>query len=144
MEKYVNLRNVIRVLSVLLIIFYFIPSFMVSCGGVNVHISAASSTFGIRAQGEQVADPSPAMILVLLIPIVILLFYTIQKKLPASFTDKLLAIIGLSGTGIDLLMQIIFVAGVHKQVGGYEFRVLGGYIFTILFICILAAAFLRS
>ena len=39
--KHIHVKNIIRLLSILLMVFFFVPSFMVSCAGYgNIKISA--------------------------------------------------------------------------------------------------------
>jgi hypothetical protein len=142
MNKFLNLRNVIRISSVLLIIFYFIPSFMVSCGGVDVNISAMNSTFGIRANGELISPANPGMIMLLILPAAILVLYCLKKYLPAALTDRIQALIGVCAAGIVMIIELAFYNSVRAQASGYAFKVLPGYVFTIIFTLLLIASFM--
>ncbi len=141
MNKFLNLRNVIRISSVLLIIFYFIPSFMVSCGGVDVNISAMNSTFGIRANGELISPANPGMIMLLILPAAILVLYCLKKYLPAALTDRIQALIGVCAAGIVMIIELAFYNSVRAQAAGYAFKVLPGYVFTIIFTLLLISSF---
>ncbi len=141
MNKFLNLRNVIRISSALLIIFYFIPSFMVSCGGVDVNISAMNSTFGIRANGELISPANPGMIMLLILPAAILVLYCLKKHLPAALTDRIQALIGVCAAGIVMIIELAFYNSVRAQAAGYAFKVLPGYVFTIIFTLLLISSF---
>lgn len=46
--KHIHVKNIIRLLSILLMVFFFVPSFMVSCAGYgNIKISAFKAMTGI-------------------------------------------------------------------------------------------------
>ena len=56
--KHIHVKNIIRLLSILLMVFFFVPSFMVSCAGYgNIKISAFKAMTGIKIEGESVSDP---------------------------------------------------------------------------------------
>ena len=74
MEK-INIRNIIKLISIILVIMFFVPTFMVSCSGQNINISAAQVMSGVSVQSfgekQQISEPSPVLILLLLIPVAI-------------------------------------------------------------------------
>lgn len=66
-------RKIIRIISIIAIIFFFIPAFTVSCSGQDISVSAAHVLVGYEIQDYgQIADPNIAAILFLLFPVVML------------------------------------------------------------------------
>ena len=68
--KHIHVKNIIRLLSILLMVFFFVPSFMVSCAGYgNIKISAFKAMTGIKIEGESVTDPKVICIIMLLLTV---------------------------------------------------------------------------
>jgi len=74
-------RNLLKILTILCIVFVFCPSFLVSCSGEKLEISAWKATTGMTMYGEKI-DSHPIMIIALLIPLIaaILLFLKNMKE----------------------------------------------------------------
>ncbi len=74
-------RNLLKILTILCIVFVFCPSFLVSCSGQKLEISAWKATTGMELYGERI-DSHPVMIIALLIPLiaVVLLFLKNMKE----------------------------------------------------------------
>lgn len=106
---YTTIKNVLRVLMVLCIIFVFCPSFLVSCSGEDLKVSVMTAVGGIKSGGQTIVDPHPVMLICLLIPIAALVLLIIKK-----FQDKMTAIIVLAGSGVDLIVWFIFRSTAKK------------------------------
>ena len=64
--KHIHVKNIIRLLSILLMVFFFVPSFMVSCAGYgNIKISAFKAMTGINLHHNAAASNRYAGSLVL-------------------------------------------------------------------------------
>lgn len=137
-EKILNLRNVLRLCSVLLIIFFFIPSFMVSCSGANVEISAMNAMAGLSVEGQQVSAPSPLMVLALLLPAAILIFTFLGKVMK----EKLTSILCLCMAGAHIVLYIIFMINVRNTAAQSmcTFRIRPGFILNVIFAGLAAVA----
>lgn len=105
----ITVKGVLRVLALLCIVFVFCPSFLVSCSGENVGISAMAAAGGVTVYGQEVSDPNLVMLLCLLIPAMALAL-TIVKK----FTDRTAASAILIGTCVDLVVWVAFRSVVKK------------------------------
>lgn len=133
-----TIKNLIRALSVLLIIFFFVPSFMVSCAGENIKFSAAKAMVGIRYKGDRVSDPSIICVLLLLLPIAMLVIWCLKN----AVKDKIAAIVCMACAAADLIMWIVVRIGVAAnadEVYGTS-KILAGFVFNIIFILIVIAA----
>lgn len=122
----------------LLIIFFFVPSFLVSCSGANVRFSAARAMVGVRYNGEKVSEASPICVLLILLPIAMLVVWCLKNVLK----DKIAAIVCLSCAGVDLIMWFIVRMGVAanaEDVLGTS-KVLAGFVFNIIFVLLVIAA----
>ncbi|RKM55225.1 zinc ribbon domain-containing protein [Butyrivibrio sp. X503] len=102
-------KNIIRVLSIIVTIIFFCPSFLVSCSGQTVEVSAMTGVTGVKSYGETVAEPHPIMLVCLLLPIAIFVLMLI-KKFRHEITALIVAIIAL----VDMIVWFIFRAGVKK------------------------------
>jgi hypothetical protein len=103
-----NIKTVLRVLSLICIVCFFLPTFMVSCSGQSVNVSMLGLTKGIKYQGEQVADASPIMIIALLIPVIIF-----AVLMMAKMTEHKASIISLVLSAIDIVLWVATKAAVY-------------------------------
>ncbi len=131
--KHIHVKNIIRLLSILLMVFFFVPSFMVSCAGYgNIKISAFKAMTGIKIEGESVTDPKVICIIMLLLPIAMLALWCLKSVLK----DKIAAIASGSCAVVDFIFWIALCVGVNKEAtDNYcTAKVTAGFIFNILFI----------
>lgn len=88
-----------RVISVALIIFFFVPMFVVSCGDRTADVTAAHAMIGYSEKtyyGSQSVDPNFLLILLLLIPVLGLVISITARAYP-----KLIALVSmLEGAGV--------------------------------------------
>ena len=131
--KHIHVKNISRLLSILLMVFFFVPSFMVSCAGYgNIKISAFKAMTGIKIEGESVTDPKVICIIMLLLPIAMLALWCLKSVLK----DKIAAIASGSCAVVDFIFWIALCVGVNKEAtDNYcTAKVTAGFIFNILFI----------
>ena len=136
--KHIHVKNIIRLLSILLMVFFFVPSFMVSCAGYgNIKISAFKAMTGIKIEGESVSDPKVICIIMLLLPIAMLALWCLKSVLK----DKIAAIASGSCAVVDFIFWIALCVGVNKEAtDNYcTAKVTAGFIFNILFILAIVA-----
>lgn len=124
-----TMKNVLRVLSLLCIIFVFCPSFLVSCSGQNVNVSVMTAVGGVSAYGEKVVDPHPIMLLCLLLPVGILVLLFIKK-----LTDRKTAAIILGCSIVDFVIWLIFRSSVKKiaEENYCSFKTTGWFVINII------------
>lgn len=109
-NKNLSIKYIIRLIALILIVIFFIPTFMVSCSGHSVEISAKTVMSGYNLQGENIIDSHFICILFLLIPVGILLIWSIKGKLTIKFT----ALITIISAIIDFIMWIILRSSIKK------------------------------
>ena len=133
--KHIHVKNIIRLLSILLMVFFFVPSFMVSCAGYgNIKISAFKAMTGIKIEGESVTDPKIICIIMLLLPIAMLALWCLKSVLK----DKIAAIASGSCAVVDFIFWIALCVGVNKEAtDNYcTAKVTAGFIFNIFILAI--------
>lgn len=108
-KSVLTVKNVLRALTILGIIFVFCPSFLVSCSGEDVNVSVMTAVGGVKVYGERVVDPNPIMLICLVLPIVALVFLLIRK-----FNDRKTAGVILGCTAADLIIWFIFRTAVKN------------------------------
>ena len=130
--KLITFKNIIRVVAILLIILFFVPSFVVSCSGYDVKLSAAKLMVGAKMQGYTVTKANPICIFFLLLPIAMLVLWCLKSVLK----DKIAALVCGCCAAADLIFWIILRAAITSRVhtAGYESGVKAGFIFNILFL----------
>ncbi len=109
-----TMRNVLRVLAILCIIFVFCPSFLVSCSEESMYeesmsISVMTAVKGVSESGQQIVEPHPFMLVCLLLPIAILALLFIKK-----FADWKAAAIILGCSAVDLVIWSKFQSSVKE------------------------------
>lgn len=124
-----TIKNVLRVLSVLCIIFVFCPSFLVSCSDQTINVNVMTAVGGLSSYGQRVVDPHPIMLICLLIPAAILVLMFI-KKLTDNKTALITAICGV----VDIIVWFIFKSSVRKaaEENYCEFKTTGWYVLNII------------
>ncbi len=108
-QQVFTVKNVMRVLSVLCVIIFFCPTFLVSCSGADLEISAMNAATGIRDEGVTYVKPYPIMWVALIIPVMMLIFMFLK-----NLADKKLAISTLALSVIDIITWFMFMASVKK------------------------------
>lgn len=144
-KNYVTAKNVSRLTSILLIIFYFIPAFKISFDffiTFKKSISAFHGTFGasVKLYGEKTELMSGNFlgIFLLLLPVAMLVMWCLKSALK----DKVAALVaGICGI-VDFLAWFIFL-GIVKSAASEalcDFSVTFGFILIVLFLLIDIAA----
>lgn len=130
----ITVKNVLRVVSFLCIIFVFCPSFLVSCSGQNVNVSVMTAVGGVSVYEEKVVDAHPLMLVCLLLPIAVLVLLCLKK-----LTEKRTALMILACTGIDLVIWFIFRASVKKiaEENYCSFKTTGWFVLNIIFMILI-------
>lgn len=136
-KSFVTVKNVIRVLSLLCLIFVFCPSFLVSCAGKEINVSVMTAVRGVEVYGETVTDPYPLMIVCILIPIVIFAIFFIKQ-----LTEKSSAITVLACGAVDVVLWIVFCVKVKRIAddNGCDFKVLPWYVINMIVLILIVAA----
>lgn len=124
-----TVKNILRALSLFCIIFVFCPSFLVSCSGRNINVSAMTAVGGLSAYGKRVVDPHPIMLICLLIPVVILVLMFMKK-----FTDNKSALIALICSIVDFVIWLIFRSSVKRiaEENYCTFKTTAWFVFNII------------
>lgn len=105
-KSVVSLKRVLKILFLLCIIFVFCPTFLVSCSGKKIEVSAATAAKGISVYGEEMVEAHPIMWLCLMIPLLLfVLFFTRLKK-------KKICVISLLGMIADFIVWLVFKASI--------------------------------
>ena len=108
--SFLTVKNVLRVLAILCIVFVFCPAFLVSCTGKEIEIGVMTAVNGIDAYGEQVVEPQPIMLVCLMLPLLVL-GVSFLKKLG----DSIIAGIILGVTVADLVVWYTFKTTVQEK-----------------------------
>lgn len=127
-------KTLIRIISIVLLLVFFIPCFTVSCSKQTTDISAMTATFGYKnSLGQTVANAQPGLLLLLLIP-VLLLIITLVKKL----NPVILSILTCGSSVVEFIIFIVFKSGVKSFAEKYycNFETKFGYGLAIT-MCIL-------
>lgn len=105
----VTVRNVMRMLLFLCMVFFFFPSFFVSCSGKNVNVSAMTAVKGVSMYGDQVVDPHPVMLVCLLLPVMALAFLYLKR-----LSDQATAGMAAACVVVDFVIWLVFRSAVKK------------------------------
>jgi len=130
----VTVKNIIRVLSVIVTIIVFCPTFLVSCSGQTIDVSVMTAVGGLQSYGETVVEPHPVMLLALLLPVAILVVLFLKK-----LTDNNAALVTAICGAADLVVWIAFRAGVKKAAeDNYcSFKATGWFTFNIILLVLI-------
>ncbi len=103
-------KHVIQILAFITAILFFVPTFCVSCSGVDVTFSATKLMVGVEFYGEKVSDPVPAVVFCLIIPIVIFAIWFIKN----NGKEKALAGLTLALSGLEIVIWFVIRYGVSQ------------------------------
>lgn len=109
-----TVRNVLRILALVCILFVFCPCFLVSCSGQTVEISAMKVAGGLTFNGEKISDPYPVLLICLAVPVIVFLLL-----LNKEFGDRPIASAIIICSGVDLIIWYIFSDSVKKAAEEY-------------------------
>lgn len=125
----ITVKKVLKALSLICFVIVFCPTFLVSCSGQNMNVSAMTAVGGVSISGERVVSPHPIMLLCLIIPVAVFILLSIKK-----YTDKKNVSIIAIGGSVDLIIWIIFRSGVKKAAEdiGFTFKTTGWYVINII------------
>lgn len=138
--KHVHVKNIIRLLSILLMVFFFVPAFSMRLYRFSINISAFRAMVGMNVEilGQKISvfDPNVICIMMLLLPIAMLVLWCLKSVLK----DKIAAIASGSCAVVDFIFWIALCVGVNKEAtDNYcTAKVTAGFIFNILFILAIA------
>ena len=114
-ESMVNVKNALRVMSIICIVFVFCPSFLVSCSGQEMKVNVMTAVGGVSSSyGDKIVSPQPIMLLCLLLPMAWLVLLFIKK-----FTDRKTATIILGSSVVDLIMWFVFRTSAKRIAAEY-------------------------
>jgi ribosomal protein L40E len=125
----VTVKNILRVLSVIVTIIVFCPTFLVSCSGQKIDVSVMTAVGGLQSYGETVVEPHPIMLIALLLPVAVLVILFIKK-----IADEKAALITAICGGIDLVVWFVFRSAVKKaaEENYCTFKATGWFTFNII------------
>ena len=102
----ITVRTILKGLTLLCIIFFFCPSFLVSCSGEKASINAMTGVIGVSDDFSTYADPHPILLICLVIPLVAFVGLFIKRHGKSIVT----ALIGCMA--VDIIVWILFRSGV--------------------------------
>lgn len=141
-KKYLNAKNLIRLLGILLIVLFFVPSFLVSCtyssyDTTSYKLSAFKVMTGVKIEGEQYLEPSIVAVIFLLLPIAILVITFLKKYL----SNLVMNIVITACSGVDFLAWLVLSARVKAGAADLYCvsKPMAGFVFNVLFTLIILA-----
>lgn len=129
-----TVKNVLRAFALLVIIFAFCPSFLVSCSGQEINVNVMTAVKGYSSYGETIVKPHFIMLLCILIPVAILVLLFVKK-----FTDEKTAAIILISAACDFVIWLIFRNKVKAfaEESYCDFETTAGFWFNIISLLLL-------
>lgn len=136
-KKQVSLKNLIRLVALLVMVIFFMPTFLVSCSGKDLEVSAARTMTGYNFQGEKVIESHLICAIFILLPIIILGIWFLK----GIVTDKIKALVTSVGALADIIMWIIFRSEVKKTAtqSGFSFSTTGWFTVNLILLSVLFA-----
>lgn len=109
-KTYATVKNVLRLISVILIAIFFLPTFLVSCSGQDIEISAKTIMAGYSIRGEEVIEPHAMCVIFFFIPIALLVIWILKNKLSLKKTALISSILGI----LDFFLWIYLKSSVKE------------------------------
>lgn len=133
-EGKLDVRRILKILSVIVTILFFFPSFVVSCSGQNMEISALTAVKGIEYYGETIVEPKYIILLGLLLPVVSFVSLFMKK-----LTGKMAGIVVFGCAAVDLIIWFIFRSNAKKiaEESMCKFKITGWYVVNVIVLLII-------
>lgn len=139
-KKNISIKKITKIVSLLLIVLFFMPLFTVSCSGQEIGFSAARLTTGYSYRGEEVIKAHIICSLLIVLPILVFVIWFIVKN------SKIINV-AIGGSGlIDIILLISIIAKAKGQAEEMymDFRTnFAFYLSMILNLVLIAAAALE-
>lgn len=130
-----SMRNIFKMLSLVCIVITFCPTFLVSCSGQKLDVSAMDLVTGISVYGEK-SDPYPAMLIALALPAVIfgIMF---MKSLGARKSALLTMVCAGTDTAVWMIVKAAFKNAAEQYYCSFETT--GWYTFNMVILVVTIA-----
>lgn len=127
-NSFFTVKMILRILATICIVVVFCPTFLVSCAGEDINVSAMTAIEGVSMDGEEIVEPQLGMLICIIIPAVILVLLFVK-----NFTEKKTAGIILGCTVVDLIIWLVFRAKVKEiaELSYCSFKVTGWFVINI-------------
>lgn len=124
-----TVKMILKACALICMILVFCPSFLVSCSGRNMDVSAMTALRTIKIYGEAVSKPHPIMLLTLILPAAALALLSIRR-----YTDRKTAGLILGCASVDTLVWILFRAAVknYAENNYCRFETTGWFVLNII------------
>ncbi len=124
-----SVKNIVRMLTLLCIVFVFCPSFLVSCSEQTVEVNVMTAVEGVKMYGEEMVEPQAHMWLCLLLPIAVMVLLFI-KKLSERVTAGVIA----ACVAVDLVKWFDFKSKTKEiaESNGCTFETTGWYTLNLI------------
>lgn len=129
-----NLKFILKIVSGLMAILWFVPSFMVSCGNTHENYSAMNIAFGVNQTDLEVHTGfNPFALLVFLVPIAMLVIWFVIKNTQLAARNNMI----LSAADFVLWLIVLFmvkakVAELNEGEEILELSVKAGFTFSVI------------
>lgn len=107
----INGKNIIRVLSLILICIFFAPTFLVSCSGQEKTLSTGQIMVGIKFQGETIEQAHPMLIFYLLLPLSLFVIWCLRL----GIKEKVRNIYTIVASAIDTVIWFVLSTKVEEE-----------------------------
>lgn len=133
-----SVRNIMKIVALLMLVFVFCPLFLVSCSGQTESIGLFDVIGGIEYYGDEVVKPHFELIICILLPIAILAVLFLKDKFDAKKSS--IAVTALSA--IDFIVLLIFRGGVKDfcEENAFQFKSTGWLKFDFFLHVLMIAA----
>jgi len=125
-------KRIIKVVTVIMVVMFFCPSFMISCNaGQDLvrELSLADICAGLEFEdGDVISEPQPVLLLLLIFPVVTYILARMKNK------EKLVSIAAMVTGVVTLAGLFITKSGVEKAAADYmcNSKVIWGFTFDVI------------
>ncbi|NLY49181.1 MAG: zinc-ribbon domain-containing protein [Clostridiales bacterium] len=127
-RKGINIGILIKIVTLLLVIMFFVPLFAVSCSGQIFEFSAARLTTGYSYQGDKLVEPHPVCILLIILPVAVFAASFLIKN------SKLLSLLSGASGIINIIMLASIISNAKNEAARnyMEFETRVGFYLSLL------------
>lgn len=132
----ITVENIIRVLSVIVTIIFFCPTYVLSFTEQKVGVSAMNLVGGMKHNGEAMIKPQFVLLLLFLLPVAILVVLFLRQ-----ITEEKVSLITTGCAVLDLVILFVSCVIANNMANKYalSIKVTAWFVFNIIFLLFIIA-----
>ncbi|MCR5667362.1 MAG: zinc ribbon domain-containing protein [Eubacterium sp.] len=114
MDK-IKIKHIIQIISLVAIVVFFLPTFVVSCSGESISLSSVRLMIGINSDGYTLISPQVGIVVLLILPVLMLLLWLLKLNLDYKIKN----ILTLVFAAVDFVLWCVVAGAIRMMANQY-------------------------